>query len=65
MGTTSTGTLDSAVAPAYVSYFKSKKLSCTAEFTKGTGSGSKIVDEIDSNRPCHLMVHDNNMYGNH
>ena len=65
MGTTPSGTLDSAVATAYVSYFKSKKLSCTAEFTKGTGSGAKIVTEIDNNIPCHLIIHDNNMYGNH
>ncbi len=43
METNSRSTRDVNVAPVYVSYFKSKKLSSTASLTKGTGSGAKIV----------------------
>ncbi len=65
MKTSGASTSDSNVAPAYVSFFKSKGLTCSATLTNGTDSGAKIETEINNNRPCHLMVHSNNMYGDH
>jgi hypothetical protein len=66
MGTSSsTGTLDSKVSPAYINYFKQVGLSCSSSFTSGTNYGNYIVSALNNDSPCHLILHGNNMYGDH
>jgi hypothetical protein len=59
------GTSDGNVASAYVSYFSSKGLTCSASYTGTTYSGASIVTQINNNRPCHLMLHSHCVYGDH
>jgi hypothetical protein len=65
MKTTGSSTSDYDIAAAYVSYFQSKGLNCSATLFSGTNSGANLEPEINNNRPCHLLIHDNNTYGNH
>lgn len=60
-----TGTSDYNVADAYRLFFDEVGLSCQAWFSSGTNNGRYIVNELDNDRPCHLMVHDHYLYGNH
>ena len=59
------GTYDTKVAGAYEAYFKECGLSCSAYFYQGTNNGLAIVEELNNNRPCHLMIHNHYKYGNH
>lgn len=66
MGTsTITGTSDYKVADGYRLFFYERGLSCNAYLCYGTNNGLDIVDELNNNRPCHLIVHDHYMYGDH
>lgn len=59
------GTLDSNVKIGYEKYIKSCKLNASATLHVGSQYGAAIVKEIDKDRPCHLILHNHNNYGNH
>lgn len=59
------GTYDVDVAPAYERYFNERGFSCSSNFYKGTDSGLLVINELNKDRPCHLMVHSHNTYGDH
>lgn len=59
------GTLDDKVAGAYEAYFNEVGLSCSAYFYRGTNNGRNVVNELNNDRPCHLMVHDHYKYKQH
>jgi len=66
MGTsTSNGTYNSKVAPAFRAFFKRQGTVCTAIYFEGTDSGANIKSLIDSDMPCQLMVHNHTIYGDH
>lgn len=62
---TSNGTLDSNVATAYVKYFNNRNLKCSASLHYGTFSGQSVINEINNNRPCHLILHNHETYKDH
>lgn len=59
------GTYDRNVEDSYKLYFYDRGLSCRAYCYYGTNNGLYIVDELDNNRPCHLMVHGHYKYTDH
>lgn len=59
------GTYDNKVAPAYQSYFANVGLSCNAYYYTGTNYGQAIINEVNNDRPSHLMMHNHKLYGNH
>ncbi len=59
------GTYDSYVEDAYRLYFYDRGLGCRAYLYYGTNNGIYVAQELDNNRPCHLIVHGHQMYGNH
>lgn len=40
-------------------------MSCQAWLFSGTNNGRYIVNELNNDRPCHLIVHNHYMYGDH
>ena len=59
------GVADTRIADAYIDYFSERGLECEAGFFDTTWSGKQIVKEINRNRPCHLVLHNHNRYGDH
>lgn len=59
------GTSDDNVADAYRLYFDEVGFSCQAWLFSGTNNGRYIVNELNNDRPCHLIVHNHYMYGDH
>lgn len=65
MGTTSSGTYDSQVAPGLNKYLKSKGYGEVATYHSGTSNGKKLIPVINENRPCILLLHGHYKYGDH
>ncbi|MCI8426948.1 MAG: hypothetical protein HFJ03_05325 [Lachnospira sp.] len=59
------GTLHVNVPNAYETYFNRVRLNCKSYLIYGTNYGKEIVNELDNNRPCHLIVLNHYKYGNH
>lgn len=49
----------------YAINIKGCKLHASVTLHEGTHNGTDIVKEIDKDRPCHLILHNHNNYGNH
>jgi len=59
------GTYDYNVADAYRLFFYDRGLSCQAYLCYGTNNGIHVANELDNNRPCHLIVHGHQRYTDH
>ena len=66
MGTDlSDGTWDYNIWDAYEAVFEDADIGCTAVTHYGTNEGRLIVEELNKNRPCHLIMHNHETYGDH
>ena len=65
METYARGTKDANVGDGYRLFFYDRGLSCSAYLCYGTNNGIHIAEELDNNRPCHLIVHGHQMYKEH
>lgn len=59
------GTSENKIAGAYQEYFMRVGLNCNANLHYHTNNGQDIVNEINNDRPVHLMLYDHYRYGNH
>ena len=59
------GTPEGNIEDAYRFYFYDRGLGCRAYLYHGTNNGIYVVEELDNNRPCNLIVYDHYKYDDH
>lgn len=59
------GTYDSCIAYGYDVVFGVAGIRCDTNMHYGTDEGQKLVNDLNNDRPCHLIMHNHRTYGDH